>query len=268
MTDFIQSQTVRTMSRSRLRYEACTRFDISPAVAQEFTFDDAAAIAEYLKALGISHVYSSPYLQAAPGSMHGYDVVDHRKVNEELGGAEAHERFCRRLGEAGLGQVLDIVPNHMSLGSGEPLLVGCAGERHEQPLCEVLRYRLEPVRGAAAEQGAGADSGGPVWAGAERGRHRGGAARERAFRWRLRDRRCRFRRKPVADSGQGGGVCEVRYAELSECELCAAAVAGLLRTGGRFWRGIGTRRCCMDCWIGCATEETECARRSTARCAS
>ena len=81
-----------------------------------FTFDDAAAIAEYLYDLGISHVYSSPYLQAAPGSTHGYDVVDHQKVNEELGGAKAHKRFCKRLGEAKLGQVLDIVPNHMSLG--------------------------------------------------------------------------------------------------------------------------------------------------------
>src|SRR6204780_4570636 len=81
-----------------------------------FNFDDAAGIAEYLHELGISHVYSSPYLQAAPGSTHGYDVVDHQRVNQELGGAEAHERFCKRLGEAKLGQVLDIVPNHMSLG--------------------------------------------------------------------------------------------------------------------------------------------------------
>jgi (1->4)-alpha-D-glucan 1-alpha-D-glucosylmutase len=83
---------------------------------KDFTFDDAAKIADYLHELGISHVYSSPYLQAAPGSMHGYDVVDHQKVNEELGGAAAHDRFCKKLGEAGLGQVLDIVPNHMSLG--------------------------------------------------------------------------------------------------------------------------------------------------------
>ena len=83
---------------------------------KDFTFDDAAAIADYLRALGISHVYSSPYLQAAPGSTHGYDVVSHQMVNQELGGAEAHERFCAKLGEAGLGQVLDIVPNHMSLG--------------------------------------------------------------------------------------------------------------------------------------------------------
>jgi (1->4)-alpha-D-glucan 1-alpha-D-glucosylmutase len=81
-----------------------------------FTFDDAASIAEYLCDLGISHVYSSPYLQAAPASMHGYDVVDHTKVNEELGGTAAHQRFCQRLGEAKLGQVLDIVPNHMALG--------------------------------------------------------------------------------------------------------------------------------------------------------
>src|SRR6202040_3004312 len=72
--------------------------------------------ADYLKLLGISHVYCSPYLQAAPGSMHGYDVVDHERVNEELGGEDGHKRFCKRLGELGLGQVLDIVPNHMALG--------------------------------------------------------------------------------------------------------------------------------------------------------
>jgi (1->4)-alpha-D-glucan 1-alpha-D-glucosylmutase len=82
-----------------------------------FTFDEASAIAPYLSELGITHVYSSPYLQAAPGSMHGYDVVDHQRVNEELGGAPAHERFSKTLGENGLGQVLDIVPNHMAIGS-------------------------------------------------------------------------------------------------------------------------------------------------------
>lgn len=84
---------------------------------KDFTFDDASAIAQYLYDLGVSHVYSSPYLQAAPGSMHGYDVVDHQRVNEELGGSAAHERFSKRLGENGLGQILDIVPNHMAIGS-------------------------------------------------------------------------------------------------------------------------------------------------------
>ncbi len=82
-----------------------------------FTFKDAAAIAPYLWELGISHVYSSPYLQAAPDSMHGYDVVDHQRVNEELGGETAFERFSTTLGENGLGQVLDIVPNHMAVGA-------------------------------------------------------------------------------------------------------------------------------------------------------
>jgi len=82
-----------------------------------FTFDDAANIAAYLKDLGISHVYCSPYLQAAAGSMHGYDVVDHQRVNDELGGEEGHRRFCARLAELGLGQVLDIVPNHMAVGA-------------------------------------------------------------------------------------------------------------------------------------------------------
>src|SRR5438270_10512692 len=84
-----------------------------------FGFDDAAAVAGYLHDLGVSHFYASPYLQAARGSTHGYDVVDHSHVNVELGGPEAHERFCRALGDAGLGQVLDIVPNHMAITGRE-----------------------------------------------------------------------------------------------------------------------------------------------------
>ncbi|MDP9020615.1 MAG: alpha-amylase family glycosyl hydrolase, partial [Actinomycetota bacterium] len=53
----------------------------------EFGFHDAAEVAPYLAALGVSHLYSSPVLQAAAGSTHGYDVVDHSRVNDELGGA-------------------------------------------------------------------------------------------------------------------------------------------------------------------------------------
>lgn len=83
---------------------------------KDFSFDRAAEVAEYLRELGISHIYCSPYLQAAPGSLHGYDVVDPQHVNRELGGEQAHRRFVARLKELGLGQILDIVPNHMSLG--------------------------------------------------------------------------------------------------------------------------------------------------------
>jgi (1->4)-alpha-D-glucan 1-alpha-D-glucosylmutase len=83
---------------------------------EEFTFDDASKIADYLRTLGVTHLYCSPYLQAAPGSRHGYDVVDPQKVNEELGGEQGHARLVQRLEDLGLGQILDIVPNHMATG--------------------------------------------------------------------------------------------------------------------------------------------------------
>ncbi|MCF8050573.1 MAG: malto-oligosyltrehalose synthase [Desulfobacterales bacterium] len=84
-----------------------------------FGFDDTAGLADYLKALGVSHLYASPYLQAAPGSTHGYDVVDPGRINAELGGAEAHARLCTALRRCGLGQVLDVVPNHMAVTGSE-----------------------------------------------------------------------------------------------------------------------------------------------------
>src|SRR5438270_600340 len=80
-----------------------------------FGFEAAAAIAPYLAGLGVSHAYCSPYLQAARGSSHGYDVVNHWQVNDELGGADGHALFSRTLRGLGLGQVLDVVPNHMSI---------------------------------------------------------------------------------------------------------------------------------------------------------
>ena len=80
-----------------------------------FDFAAAATITDYLGALGISHLYCSPYLQAAKGSTHGYDIVDPRAVNRELGGAPGHARLSEALRGAGLGQVLDIVPNHMAI---------------------------------------------------------------------------------------------------------------------------------------------------------
>jgi (1->4)-alpha-D-glucan 1-alpha-D-glucosylmutase len=80
-----------------------------------FTFDGAAAIVPYLAALGVSHVYTSPILQAAPRSTHGYDVVDHSRISDELGGPEGHARLHAALAAHGLGHVLDIVPNHMAL---------------------------------------------------------------------------------------------------------------------------------------------------------
>ena len=80
-----------------------------------FTLDDAARTVPYLAHLGVSHLYCSPVLQAAPGSTHGYDVVDHGRVSAELGGEAAFDRLTDALREHGMGLVLDIVPNHMSI---------------------------------------------------------------------------------------------------------------------------------------------------------
>ena len=80
-----------------------------------FTFDDAARIAPYLGRLGVSHMYCSPVLRARPGSEHGYDVVSHREINPELGGRAGFERMAAALRTHGIGIVLDIVPNHMSV---------------------------------------------------------------------------------------------------------------------------------------------------------
>lgn len=80
-----------------------------------FTFNDAQRIVPYLARLGISHVYASPLLKARPGSMHGYDVVDHSQLNPELGSREEFDGFVRTLHEHGLGLIVDIVPNHLGV---------------------------------------------------------------------------------------------------------------------------------------------------------
>jgi (1->4)-alpha-D-glucan 1-alpha-D-glucosylmutase len=85
----------------------------------QFGFDAAAALVPYLKELGIDHLYCSPYFQAAPGSTHGYDVVDHSRANEELGGAPGHARMCAAIERNGMRQLLDIVPNHMAITGRE-----------------------------------------------------------------------------------------------------------------------------------------------------
>ncbi|MHB1529599.1 MAG: malto-oligosyltrehalose synthase [Acidiferrobacteraceae bacterium] len=86
---------------------------------RDFTFNQAREIVPYLKALGISHVYASPYLKARPGSRHGYDIIDHNMLNPEIGTYAEFERLCVTLAEHGMGQVLDVVPNHMGVQGGD-----------------------------------------------------------------------------------------------------------------------------------------------------
>jgi len=80
-----------------------------------FRFSDATAVVPYLKELGISHLYASPYLQARTQSLHGYDISNHNALNAEIGSEEEHIAMIRELKRHGLGHILDIVPNHMGI---------------------------------------------------------------------------------------------------------------------------------------------------------
>ncbi len=82
-----------------------------------FSFADAEAVLPYLKRLGIGDCYASPVFEARPGSMHGYDVTRHDRLNPELGGEKGFARLAGRLRELGMGLLLDIVPNHMGVGN-------------------------------------------------------------------------------------------------------------------------------------------------------
>jgi (1->4)-alpha-D-glucan 1-alpha-D-glucosylmutase len=84
-----------------------------------FTLDDAVPLVPYLSRLGISHFYASPILKARPGSTHGYDIVDHGQINPELGGEAALRRLVAALHGAGMGLILDLVPNHMGVGGAD-----------------------------------------------------------------------------------------------------------------------------------------------------
>jgi (1->4)-alpha-D-glucan 1-alpha-D-glucosylmutase len=87
----------------------------------DFGFAQAAEVGEYLAELGVTHVYLSPVLEAAPGSQHGYDVTDHSRIRAELGGEDEFRAMVKRFRSHGLGIVLDIVPNHMAIPVPETL---------------------------------------------------------------------------------------------------------------------------------------------------
>jgi (1->4)-alpha-D-glucan 1-alpha-D-glucosylmutase len=83
--------------------------------SRAFRFGDAEALVPYLARLGISHVYASPFLKARPGSAHGYDVVDPRRINPEIGSEAGLNRLLKKLKAHGMGMLLDVVPNHMGV---------------------------------------------------------------------------------------------------------------------------------------------------------
>jgi (1->4)-alpha-D-glucan 1-alpha-D-glucosylmutase len=137
---------------------------------RDFTFTQATQIVPYLSELGISHCYISPCLKARPGSMHGYDIVDHNSFNPEIGTAEDFDRFVAALHERGMGLILDIVPNHMGvmgsdnawwldvLENGQSSIYASFFDIEWQPLKDELRGKvLVPILhdhyGAVLESG-------------------------------------------------------------------------------------------------------------------
>lgn len=95
-----------------------------------FGFDAAARVLPFLHQIGVSHLYLSPILQAVAGSMHGYDVLDHSRVSDDLGGHDAYVNLATEAGDRGLGVIVDVVPNHMAFVAPENL---------NRPLWDVLR---------------------------------------------------------------------------------------------------------------------------------
>lgn len=85
----------------------------------DFTFAEAEGIVEYLRALGVSHCYTSPLLKSRSGSLHGYDIVDHNSFNPEIGERSDFNRLTDTLRSRGMGLIMDIVPNHMGVGGGD-----------------------------------------------------------------------------------------------------------------------------------------------------
>jgi (1->4)-alpha-D-glucan 1-alpha-D-glucosylmutase len=104
-----------------------------------FGFAAARALVPYLRDLGISHVYLSPSFQARPGSTHGYDVIDPRRVSEDLGGADELRALSACARDAGMGLLLDVVPNHMAIDD--------ANRYWTDPAVQAKFFDIEPETG-------------------------------------------------------------------------------------------------------------------------
>src|SRR5688572_5651476 len=84
---------------------------------KDFTFRDLEGIIEYLHSLGISTIYAAPIVQATPGSMHGYDVIDSHGINKEIGTLSDLQSLARKLKSKSMTWIQDIVPNHMAFNT-------------------------------------------------------------------------------------------------------------------------------------------------------
>jgi (1->4)-alpha-D-glucan 1-alpha-D-glucosylmutase len=113
--DNLLAETMRDVAARRRLPGATYRLQFHAG----FTFRDACRLVPYLRDLGITHCYASPYLKARPGSQHGYDIIDHRVLNPEIGTEADYDAWVAALHEHGMGQILDTVPNHMGIVGNE-----------------------------------------------------------------------------------------------------------------------------------------------------
>ena len=111
-----------------------------------FTFRDATELVPYLSALGISHVYASPIMEARPGSTHGYDIINHNRLNPEIGTEADFRALIDALHANGMGLILDFVPNHMGIGSDNPWWLDILEWGQDSPFAPYFDINWDPVR--------------------------------------------------------------------------------------------------------------------------
>jgi (1->4)-alpha-D-glucan 1-alpha-D-glucosylmutase len=122
---------------------ATYRLQLGPSLR----FDDVGALAPYLSALGISEAYLSPCFKCGPGSAHGYDITDHNAFNPEIGSLQSFHRMAEALGEHGLGVILDVVPNHMSVaGDSNAWWLDVLENGPSSPCASFFDIEWNPVR--------------------------------------------------------------------------------------------------------------------------
>jgi (1->4)-alpha-D-glucan 1-alpha-D-glucosylmutase len=138
----IAEAVIAEVRRRKTRRAATYRLQLH----HQFTLFDAAAILPFLRELGVSHVYCSPYLRARAGSMHGYDICDHNQINPELGGEEGYRAFTEALAANGLGQVLDIVANHVAASLENPLWLDVLENGRLSPYAHFFDIDWRPVK--------------------------------------------------------------------------------------------------------------------------
>ena len=114
--------------------------------SRDFTFRDATALVPYLAALGVSHIYASPITEARPGSTHGYDIIDHNRLNPEIGSEDEFRALVDALHEQEMGLIVDFVPNHMGIGADNAWWLDVLEWGRASPFAEYFDINWEGMR--------------------------------------------------------------------------------------------------------------------------